>query len=257
MAMRNSVCLIGIILLGTLSSCGTAWRSQSDERFDDLQREIERMQQEVKLPTGEGERLGNIYVEVKLLSVAEENYRSIEGLFSYADAGLVVAANPEVFAKSGLVVGVSKNGFAGQLRLAEDRLSSYETVEMFLVLADGASGYISVGKEIAVPRFFYHGAWYSGVEYEFVQAGRAMEVTARRVGEDKIEMQLVPTFSMFGHDGELEFTELSTTVVAGNGQSVVIGGGKSQGEDVATALLSYRKTNKKMRTVIVVTPILK
>ena len=49
-------------------------------------------------------------------------------------------------------------------------------------------------------------------------------------------------FSKFLSDGgDLELTELSTRVTARSGQTIVIGGGDTSSENVATALLSYSR----------------
>ncbi|MBL7186862.1 MAG: hypothetical protein ISS70_11115 [Phycisphaerae bacterium] len=123
------------------------------------------------------------------------------------------------------------------------------------MLADGATGYIDIGKEIAVPRFFYYGRWYSGVEYEFRQAARSLKVTVRRLPSGLIDMELTPVFSRFlGDGGNLELTELSTMVTARSGQTLVIAGGDTTGENVASALLGYSKMGEKKRTLITATP---
>jgi type II secretory pathway component GspD/PulD (secretin) len=123
------------------------------------------------------------------------------------------------------------------------------------VLADGASGYINIGTEISVPRFYYYGYWYSSVGYEFRQAGRSLKVTARRLPPGLIEMELTPVFSQFLNDGgDLELTELSTRVTARPGQTLVIGGSEAGSENAAAALLSYSKYGEEKQMLITVTP---
>ena len=68
-------------------------------------------------------------------------------------------------------------------------------------------------------------------------------------------MELTPVFSQFlSNNGDLELTELSTRVTAHSGQTLVIGGGDTMRENVATALLGYSKTNEKKQALITVTP---
>ena len=106
-----------------------------------------------------------------------------------------------------------------------------------------------------MPRFFYSGRWYSGVEYEFRQAGRSLQVTVHRLPSGLIDMELTPVFSKFLSDGgNLELTELSTRVTARPGQTLVIGGGDTTGDNVAKALLGYSKMGEKKQTLITVTP---
>ena len=117
------------------------------------------------------------------------------------------------------------------------------------------TGYINVGKEILVPRFYYFGRWYSSVGYEFRQAGRSLKVTARKLPSGLIDMELTPVFSKFLNDGgDLELTELSTRVTTLPGQTLVIGGGDTTEENVATALFSYSKQSEKKQTLVTVTP---
>ena len=123
------------------------------------------------------------------------------------------------------------------------------------MLADGSTGYINVGREISVPRFYYFGRWYSSVGYEFRQAGKSLKVTARKLPSGLIDMELTPVFSNFLNDGgDLELTELSTRVTALPGQTLVIGGGDTTEENVATALFSYSKHSEKKQTLVTVTP---
>ena len=157
--------------------------------------------------------------------------------------------------RAGLRVGVGTGDFRARLNIVKEQLQSVEETNLFLVLADGASGYIFVGKEIAVPRFYYYGRWYSAVDYEFRQAGKSLKVTARKLGNGMISMDLVPVFSNFLSDGRsLELTELQTSVMAWPGQQVVIGGGTTNKDDVATALFGYGKSSERKQTLITVTP---
>ena len=99
------------------------------------------------------------------------------------------------------------------------------------------------------------GRWYSSVGYDFRQAGRSLKVTARRLPSGLIDIELTPVFSRFLSDGgDLELTELSTRVISQPGKALVIGGGDSSEEDVATALLSYSKYGEQKQTLITVTP---
>ena len=68
-------------------------------------------------------------------------------------------------------------------------------------------------------------------------------------------MELTPVFSKFlSNGGNLGLTELSTRVTARSGQTLVIGGGDTGGENVAAALLAYSKMGEKKQTLITVTP---
>ena len=205
-----------------LAGCETSQES-SDNHYDRVSREIERLKAESEKTASIG---NNIKIVVNLLTTSMEDYFAIDSLLQYVDKNITITKRPEVYTQSGLQIGVA-----------------------------GATGYINIGKEIAVPRFFYYGRWYSGVEYEFLQAGRSLRVTARRLPSGLIDMELTPVFSRFLSDGgNLELTELSTRVTARSGQTLVIAGGDSAGENVATALLGYSKMGENKRTLITATP---
>ena len=70
-------------------------------------------------------------------------------------------------------------------------------------------------------------------------------------------MELTPVFSNFLNSGDdIELTELSTTVVAGPGQTFVIGGGDIIEQNTAAALFTYTTNTQQKQTIITVTPYL-
>ena len=234
-----------------LAGCETSQES-SDNHYDRVSREIERLKAESEKTASIG---NNIKIVVNLLTTSMEDYFAIDSLLQYVDKNITITKRPDVYTQSGLQIGVAGENFRARLDITKRQLKSSEETELFVVLADGATGYINIGKEIAVPRFFYYGRWYSGVEYEFLQAGRSLRVTARRLPSGLINMELTPVFSRFlSNGGNLELTELSTRVTARSGQTLVIGGGDTTGENVATALLGYSKMGEKKQTLVTVTP---
>ena len=236
--------LCGCILL---AGCEVPQRS-SDRHFDEVSRQIE----ELKANAYIGD---NIKVVVNSLTTSVGDYFAIDTLFRYVDKNVAITKKPEVYAQSGLQIGVGGDNFKAKLNITRKQLKSSETSELFLVLADNSTGYINIGTEIAVPRFYYYGRWYSHVGYEFRQAGRSMQVFARKLPSGSIEMELTPVFSRFLNDGgDLVLTELSTRVTVRPGQTLVIGGGDTSQENVATALLSYSKTGETKKTLMTVTP---
>ncbi len=233
------------------AGCETSQKS-SDSHYDRVSREIERLKAESEKAASIGD---NIKIVVNLLTTSVADHFAIDSLLQYVDKNVAVTKRPEVYTQSGLQIGVAGENFRARLDITKQQLKSSEETELFLVLADGANGYINIGKEIAVPRFFYSGRWYSGVEYEFRQAGRSLQVTVHRLPSGLIDMELTPVFSKFLSDGgNLELTELSTRVTARPGQTLVIGGGDTTGENVAKALLGYSKMGEKKQTLITVTP---
>jgi hypothetical protein len=234
-----------------LTGCETS-QTSSDNHHDRVSREMEQLKAESEKAASIG---NNIKIVVNLLTTNLAEHFGIDSLWQYVDKNIVIAKRPEVFTQSGLQIGVAGENFRARLEITKRQLKSSEETELFVVLADGATGYINIGKEIAVPRFYYSGRWYTGVEYEFRQAGRSVKVTARRLPSGLIDMELTPVFSSFLSDGgDIELTELSTRVTARPGQMLVIGGGDSSTENVAKALLGYSKMGQEEQTLITVTP---
>lgn len=237
------------MLCGCLLGAGCQMPASEPERgYDRVSREIEAL----KASADFGE---NIKVVVNSLTVSRRDRFSVDILWRYADEHVLIANRPQSYARSGLRIGVADEHFKARLDAVRQQVTSSETSEVFLVLADGSRGSILIGKEISVPRFYYLGQWYSGVAYEFRQAGRSLEAAVRKLPSGLIEMELTPVFSAFLNDGgDLRFTELTTRVTVRPGQTVVIGGGDTAEETVATALLSYSKTGETRQTLITVTP---
>jgi hypothetical protein len=241
------------ILFSFLIGCFSPGMSPAgDDHFGQTQRKID----ELETRTGSAGATGaNIRIVVNKLSANMSEYTELDALWRYTDRDLVVANRPEAYAHSGLVIGVGTDRFNAEFNIVKQRLKSSEDITLFVVVSPGSTGTINIGREIMVPRFFYAGRFYQAVEYNFRQAGRFLEVTPFLLPSGLIEMQLSPVFSKFlTMGGDIEFTELATTVVAQPGQTIVIGGGSSSGEDVGTALFSYSKENEQGRTLITVTP---
>lgn len=243
--------LAPVVAFCLLAGCQTSQKS-SESEYDRVLMEIEQLKTESQAAGAMGE---NIKIVVNMLTASITDRFAIDSLWQYVDKNFAITKRPEVFDRSGLKIGIAGENFRVRLDITKKQLKSSEETELFVVLADGTTGYINVGKEISIPRFYYLGRWYSSVGYEFRQAGRSLKVTARKLPSGLIDMELTPVFSKFLSDGgDLELTELSTKVTALPGQTLVIGGGDSGQENVATALLSYTKYSEKKQTLVTVTP---
>jgi hypothetical protein len=242
---------LAVLLVCLLAGC-EALDTESESQYDKVSREIERLKAQ-----SAAEAEGNVKVVVNMLSVEATDYSAFDVIWQYVDRNVAVAKRPEVFAPSGLKVGLASDNFRIQLNIVKKNVKSSEESELFLMVSDGIPGYINVGTEISVPRFYHIGRWYSSVDYEFRQAGRSLEVVAHRLPDGLVEMQLTPVFSKFLNDGgALKLAELTTTIIARSGQAVVIGGGSSGGENVASALFARSKRVGKSQTLVTVTPYL-
>ncbi len=235
-----------------LAGCNVL-QSASNSHFDNVSREIAQIKAQAQKSTSIGD---NIRITVNLLTTSIEDYFAIDTLMQRVLGDVTITRRPDLLSQSGLQIGVAGKNFRYQLNITKQQLKSSEETELFLVLADGATGNIKIGKEIFVPKFFYFGQWYSGVNYEFREAGRSLKVTVHKLPSGLIEMELTPVFSRFlGDGGNLELSELSTKVIASPGEVIVIGGGDTTEENVANALLGFNsKRSVKKQTLITVTP---
>jgi hypothetical protein len=248
--LMNRLSLL-ILLCSLIAGCQSQ-HTPAESEHDRISREIERIKAESEAAAATGH---NIKIVVNMLSTDVSDRLAIDSLFKYVDKNVTIIKRPEVYRRSGLEIGIGNDNFMVKLDITKRQLKSFENSELFVVLADGSTGYINVGTEIAVPRFYYHGRWYSSVGYDFRQAGRSVKVTARRLPSGLVDIELTPVFSKFLSDGgELELTELSTRVSARPGQTLVIGGGDTAEENVAAALLSYHKFGQNKQTLITVAP---
>ena len=229
--------------------------TSSNSHYDKVSREIEQLKAQSQDAASFGD---NIKIVVNMLSADIADQFAIDSLWQYTDENIAIANRPEVFTKSGLRIGLGNENFRVRFDITKKQLKSSEETELFIVLSDGSTGYINVGEEISVPLFYYFGRWYSSVGYEFRQAGRSLKVTAHKLPSGLIDIELTPVFSKFLNDGgDLELTELTTRVTATPGQTLVIGGGDTAAENVATALFSYSKYSEKKKTIVTVTPHIK
>lgn len=248
--MNKLLAIISSIVL-LLAGCETSDTSY-ESNYDRVSREIEQLKAESEAAASTGE---NIRIAVNMLTTDIDERSAIDSLWRYADQNVVITKRPQVFARSGLRIGVGSENFRTRLDITKRQLKSSEETELFIVLADGGTGYINIGREIPIPRFYYLGRWYSAIGYEFRQAGRSLKVSARRLPSGLIDMELTPVFSNFlSNRGDMELTELSTRVTTAPGRTLLLGGTDTAGEDVATALFGYSKRGKKKQTLITVTP---
>lgn len=245
---KLSVLILPFVILAGCRNSHTS----SESHYDQVSHEIERLKSESQAAAATGE---NIKIVVTMLSTDIADQFAVDSLWRYADENVVIAKRPEVFARSGLRIGLGNENFRVRFDITKKRLKSSEETELFIVLADGSTGYINIGREISVPRFYYFGRWYSAVDYEFRQAGRSLKVTARKLPSGLIDMELTPVFSKFLSGGaDIELTELSTRVTAHPGRTLVLGGGSATGENTAAALFGYSKYGEKKQTLITITP---
>jgi len=251
--MRNKSAAFILSACFLLAGCQSSDTDTSSEsHYDRVSAKIERLKAESQAAASTG---SNIKIVVNLLTTDIRDYAAIDSLWRYAKADVHTAGSPDNFAMSGLRIGLAGHAFKVKLGIAKSQIASSEDTELFIVVADGTPGYISIGREVSVPRFYYYGQFYKAIDYEFRRAGRSLKVVARRLPSGLIDMELTPVFSKFlSTGGDMELTELSTRVTARPGQLIVLGKIDRSDESVAAALFSHYDYPRETQTLITVTP---
>lgn len=90
-----------------LTGCQTTDTS-SDTHYDDVSEKIERRKAESEAAPATGD---NIRIVVSMLTTSAADYFAIDSLFQYVDKNIAITKRPEVFAGSGLSIGVAGKGF--------------------------------------------------------------------------------------------------------------------------------------------------
>ncbi len=250
-----------IILAGCLLLTGCKSEQQQQGQFERVSEQIEqvkaeaqRQEQQQAEQKGAEELTGNIKVTVRMLTVDERDFEALDTLWGYTTGSLTVKRRADIFPESGLKVHMAAGDLSAQLAAVKKNARHSEETEMFLVLANGETGYINLGTEIAVPRFYYLTRWYEAADYQFRRAGRGFKVRAIRVpGRDLVNLQLTPVLSQFLNDGgDKEFTEMSASLTVKPGQSILVGGSRTSRENFSSALLGLRQEKVLKDTVILV-----
>jgi len=103
--------------------------------------------------------------------------------------------------------------------------------KQFIVVSDGLSGNIFVGREVPFVNYygrflFDHGYIEGGEQIAIKQVGTKLKVEPRIIGENTIEITLTPeiSFLMNKKFRTIDITTLTTTVTASDGRPITIGG---------------------------------
>jgi hypothetical protein len=224
------------------------------EQVEQVKEKAQKQEQAQTEEVTTNEPTGDIKITFRMMTVGEQDFAALDGVWGYTTGSFVLMRRLDIFPESGLRVHMAGGDLTAQLAAVAKKAKYCEESEMFLVLADGATGYINIGTQIAVPRFYYLTRWYEAANYQFRTAGRGFKVTARKIpGRDIVNLQFIPVLSGFLNDGsDKEFTELTTSVTVKPGQSILIGGSRTSRENFSSAFLGLRQEETLKDTVILV-----
>jgi hypothetical protein len=251
------IILVGLLLLAGCESKQEQQQSEFErvsEQIEQAKAEAQEQQQSQADRQGSEEPAVNIKITVTILTVDERDFDAIDSLWAYTSDSFVLKRRLDIFPESGLKVNIAAGNLNAKLAAVKRNAKYSEQTEMFLVLADGATGYINLGTGIAMPRFHYLTRTYEAADYQFRQAGRGFKVRARKIPErDLINLSITPVLSRFLNDGaDKGFTELWTGITVKPGQSILIGGTRTSRENFSSALLGLRKESILKDTVVLV-----
>jgi hypothetical protein len=250
--------IIILAIIGCLfwAGCENQQSQNQESQFEEVAREIEqvRAQQRQSGEDAVGELTGNIKVTLRMLTVDERDFSTMDYLWKYTTPKLVFQRRRDLFPRSGFRVQMALGDITAKLEAVKKIAKYSEDSEMFLVLADGATGYIDIGTEIAVPQFQYLNRSYKATEYQFKRAGRKFKVTVKKIPDrNLVNIKMTPVFSKFLNDGgDKVFNELLTAVTIEPGQSVLVGGLRESRENLSSAFLGLRNEKVQKDTVILV-----
>ncbi|MBN1457423.1 MAG: hypothetical protein JW912_06200 [Sedimentisphaerales bacterium] len=235
------------------AGCEETTRSRANDEFDQIDREIETWKTRAMQSSG-GD---NIKIVLDFLRTEESEYNKLQALWQYTDENVAITAGKDEFRRSGLRIGIARGDMALRLDAVQNTTKSSERTQQFIVVANNSTGQINVGTEIATPVFFYRGRRYSSTGYEFRKVGKFLEVTARKLGNGMVEVEVIPVFSNLvsgsGKMNQIRMTELNTKVILANGQSMVIGSTDGQANNIANALLGVEKNGIRQKNLLVLT----
>ena len=219
---------------------------ESRDTFDETRRMIEEARA-MGLPEG------NYRVNVENIWLSESDASSISAMFGYR--GNSVAARVGSPAVSpGFRFAVGGRNFRASLGATLSSTKNSQRSEQFLVTVADSPAYLNVGQvRYGIP---INLGPRRGVlivrEGQFV--GSSLQVTVSPAGPGIVNVSLTPRFSRTDTpDGNLQLTEMSTTVQVPLGQPLLIGSSDQSSDSVATALLSRTSSSVRQQGVIVLT----
>jgi hypothetical protein len=261
-AVMTRVALILLMCLPVVSCRSGGAAEPGSDVYEDVSAEMEKLEGEFQSkPSREKPQdektpatARNVRIVIQALSTYLEDYGDIDALWRYANTFDTVVEHPEIFDQSGMKVGIAGDAFKVKLRAAKGRIRTAEQAQFLITIADGETGFISIGKRVYALGFDYLGRWYNSVDYPFDSVERYLKVKPQVLSTGKIAIEVTPVlFGLFGESGDLELTMLLTRVVLREGQMVVLGGSSSVKEDLSTMLFSSTVEARERRTIVTLT----
>jgi len=195
----------------------------------------------------------NVAITVEKIGVDRRTAANVNAAFAF-DAGGARVAGGDVARRNGLRVGVAGKDYRVAVGGSAKRSTSRTSDSMFIVCQSGTQGFIQMGEDTYVARLGYWTPFGFHLLVERAFVGRQLVVLPRILGGGMVEVQIWPRFTSRGKRGAIDVTQLTTKVVVRDGQSIVIGGMTSGGDDVGAVLFGVGKRTRTHNMTIVLTP---
>jgi hypothetical protein len=228
------------------SGAASGARAESRDTFDETRRMIEEARA-MGLPEG------NYRVGVENVWLSESDASSIGALFGYrGNRAAAQVGSPTV--NPGFRFAIGGRGFQASLAATLSSTKNSQRSNQFLVTVADSPAYLDVGQvRYGIP---INLGPRRGVlivrQGQFV--GSSLQVVVSPAGPGVVSVTLTPRFTQSGTpDGNLQLTEMSTTVQVPLGQPLLIGSSDQSSDSVASALLSRTSSSVRQQGVIVLT----
>ncbi|MBL7223905.1 MAG: hypothetical protein ISS72_08630 [Candidatus Brocadiae bacterium] len=205
-------------------------------------------------PTMPGRSPNNVAIVIEKLGADSRTATEANLAFRYANDGVGVRGGSPAARRNGIRVGVAGDNFRAQLQASHRRSRSSTSERMFITCLSGTEGQIVMGTDTFVQRLGYWGPHGYHVLIERAMIGRSLVVRPTILPGGMVQVTVWPRFTTRSRRGAIDVTELSTTAVVRDGQSIVIGGLTTGKDDVSAALFGVGRDRRSSTMTMVLTP---
>jgi len=197
----------------------------------------------------------NVAITIEKVGTATGAAMDASLAFRYANDRVAIgSAGGRLARRNGIRIGVATGSFRGRLGISARRSRRTVREQMFITVLSGQEGVIAVGTDTYVQRLGYWTPLGYEVLVERAFVGRSLVVRPRILGRHAVEVELWPRFTTRGRRGAIDLTELATKVVVPDGQSIVIGGLTTGGDDVGSVLFGLGRRTRTSTMTMILTP---
>jgi hypothetical protein len=195
----------------------------------------------------------NVAITVEKIGVDRRSSMDASMAFRYADDTRKIKGG-HVARRNGLRVGIAGDNYKVAFGASARRSRSTTRDSMFIVVQSGTQGFIQMGEDTFVKRLGYWTPFGFRVIVQNAFVGRQLVVRPVILAKGLVEVELWPRFTSRGKRGAIDVTELATKVAVRDGQSIVLGGMTSGGDDVGSVLFGVGRRERTHNMTIVLTP---